>query len=302
MIQYASRRKAKFGSFNSFKLDDIGLKEAKVHKLDYHHITDSVLKLPYLDFKTFVFYNMMDVVVQHCIELQTQDLEYIFTKCIVNNTIYRKGHRQTIYLINRMAADWYKMGYIIGNNSNRNNPVPDKYLGAIVHSPLNTNEYSRMKINGHAIWVVDNLIDFDFSALYPSIMLEFNIAPNTQIGKINIPEQVHQKENPYMEDKYNRGGDFLDNMTCDYGIEFAHRWLGLASYQEMLDDIDEYFSLNSIGPLRELAKKNSPLLPVTSSVIEPITFDYRKYTPENVNKPFPSDITYESIINRSSSS
>jgi DNA polymerase elongation subunit (family B) len=302
MIQYASRRKAKFGSFNSFKLDDIGLKEAKVHKLDYHHITDSVLKLPYLDFKTFVFYNMMDVVVQHCIELQTQDLEYIFTKCIVNNTIYRKGHRQTIYLINRMAADWYKMGYIIGNNNNRNNPQPMKFKGAIVMNPLNTNDYSKQKINGHPIWVVDNLIDFDFSSLYPSLMLEFNIAPNTQIGKIDIPEQVHSKENPYMEEGYNRGGEFVDNLTCDYTLEFAHRWLGLASYQEMLDDIDEYFTLNSIGPLRELAKKNSPLLPVTSSIVEPITFDYRKYTPENVNKPFPSDITYESIINRSSSS
>ena len=143
---------------------------------------------------------------------------------------------------------------------------------------------------------------YAFSSLYPSIMLEFNIAPNTQIGKINIPEQVHNKENPYLEDKYNRGGNFLDDFTCDYNIEFAHRWLGLAGYQEMLDDIDEYFTLNSIGPLRELAKKNSPLLPVTSSVIEPITFDYRKYTPENVNKPFPSDITYESIINKSNRS
>ena len=74
MIQYASRRKSKIGSYKSFKLDDIGLKEAKVRKLDYHHITNSVLELPWLDFKTFVLYNIMDVIVQKCIETKTNDL------------------------------------------------------------------------------------------------------------------------------------------------------------------------------------------------------------------------------------
>lgn len=161
MIQYASRRKSKIGSFKSFKLDDIGLKEAGVQKLDYHHITDSVLELPWLDFKTFVLYNIMDVVVQKCIESKTNDLEYIFSKCVVNNTVYKKGHRQTVYLINRMAADWYKMGYIIGNNCNKGNPKPPKYLGALVGDPLNTNEYSKMKIDGRCIWVCENLVDYD---------------------------------------------------------------------------------------------------------------------------------------------
>jgi hypothetical protein len=60
-----------------------------------------------------------------------------------------------------MAADFYKMGYIIGNNVNKDNPKGEKYAGAIVHDPLHTNDYSRLKINGHAIWIVDNLIDFD---------------------------------------------------------------------------------------------------------------------------------------------
>lgn len=169
MIQYASRRKSKIGSFASFKLDDIGLLEAGVQKLDYSHITDSVTELPWLDFKTFVLYNIMDTIVQKCIETKTQDLEYIFAKCLVNNTSYRKGHRQTIYLINRMASDWYKQGYIIGNNCNRNNPKPPKFLGALVHDPTHNNDYSRLKIGGRAIWVCDNLQDYDYKSLYPSI-------------------------------------------------------------------------------------------------------------------------------------
>ena len=197
MIQYASRRKAKWGSITSVKLDDIGLKEAKVQKLDYHHITKSVTELPWLDFQTFVLYNIMDVIVQKCIETKTQDLEYIFSKCVVNNTSYNKGHRQTVYLINRMAADWYKQGFIIGNNSNRDNPKPPKYLGAIVGLPTNTDDYSKMRLfDGSTIWVCENLVDYDFKSLYPSIMSELNIAPNTQIGRIEIDEVVYKGENP----------------------------------------------------------------------------------------------------------
>lgn len=161
MIQYCSRRKQKMGSYSSFKLDDIGQLEAKVKKLDYHHITNSLPKLPYKNFEIFVLYNIMDVIVQKCIEKKTNDLEYIFSKCVINNTIYRKGHRQTIYLINRMASDWYKDGYIIGNNVNRWNEKPPKFLGALVGKPWLTDDYSKLKINGRSIWVCDNLNDFD---------------------------------------------------------------------------------------------------------------------------------------------
>lgn len=208
MIQYASRRKSKIGSYKSFKLDDIGELEAGVKKLDYHHITNSVIELPYLDFKTFVLYNIMDVVVQKCIEKKTQDLEYLFSKCIVNNTSYHKGHRQTVYLINRMANEWYKMGYVIGNNCNRWNEKPPKFLGALVGDPLKTNDYSKLRINGRAIWVCDNLQDFDYKSLYPSILLEFNIAPNTQEGKIeiwNIWRCIYTEKH-----KNNKGEDVID--------------------------------------------------------------------------------------------
>ena len=51
--------------------------------------------------------------------------------------------------------------YIIGNNTNKGNPKPPKYLGALVGQPDNTNNYSKMKINGRAIWVCENLIDYD---------------------------------------------------------------------------------------------------------------------------------------------
>ena len=161
MIQYASRRKAKFGSISSFKLDDTGSSIAKIHKLDYHHITTDIGMLPWLNFQIFVFYNIFDTIVQKCIEMKTQDLEYIYTKCLMNNTSYKKGHRQTVYLINRMAKEFDKMGYIIGNNVNKWNEKEDKYAGALVGNPTHTDDYAKMKINGVPISVCETLQDYD---------------------------------------------------------------------------------------------------------------------------------------------
>lgn len=296
-IQYASRRKSKIGSYNSFKLDDIGEIEAGVHKLDYSHITRSVTELPWLDFKTFVLYNIMDVVVQKCIEFNTNDLEYIFSKCIANNTVYPKCHRQTVYLINRMAADWYKQGYIIGNNVNKDNEKPPKFEGALVSDPLKTNDFSKLRINGTPIFICDNLQDFDFKSLYPSIMGEFNIAPNTQIGKIEIDEIIWRKENLYMNDRYERGGEFIENLITDNDIEFFSRWFHLAGYLEIIADIDEFFG-TEYGKYSELYHDvKSPILPTKSTTTQAVTFNCRKI-PDAIHfiKDRDPNITYEKLM------
>lgn len=188
MIQYASRRKSKIGSYKSFKLDDIAEMVAGVHKLDYSNITNSVVMLPWVNFKIFSLYNLIDSICNHCIEYKCHDIEYIFQKAIMNDTGYRKIHRQTVYLINRMRKDWYdKLGYIMGNNVNKHNVKRGKYEGALVMDPLKMGNDNKMKmINAVPINIIENSIDFDFTALYPSSIEEGNIASNTQIGRLDI--------------------------------------------------------------------------------------------------------------------
>ena len=289
MIQFASRRKSKIGSFKSFKLDDIGKSTAKVKKLDYSHITNNIAMLPWLDFVTFTLYNIFDVIVQKCIEQKTQDLEYIFSKCLVNNTSYKKGHRQTVYLANRMAKEFDNMGYIIGNNVNKWNEKPDKFLGALVGDPLHTNGYAKMVINGVPIFVCESLQDYDYKSLYPSIILEHNIAPNTQIGRIIIDEKVYANENAYMNEKYSRGGEFIENLVTDNIIEFCKRWLHLAGFKEFMEDYYEYCNkfyvrFNSNGLYESYTTiDNKP-------VINPFTYvdpnkGIRVFTEYDSNKP-----------------
>lgn len=239
MIHFASRRKGQ-GVFPSYRLDEIGRIVAGVRKLSYHHITTDLAKLPYLDFITFWFYNAMDTVVPYCIEKKTNDIDYVFNKALANNTRYHKVHRQTVYLTNRIANDFYKDGYIIGNNVNKWNEKPKtKFPGALVGDPLKTNSHCKRMINGRDCWIVDNLLDYDYKSLYPSIMGEDNIAPNTQVGMIEIPNMIYKGENAYNYDKWTRAGEYIENFTSQNHIEFCHRWFGLASFEEFLDDLRE---------------------------------------------------------------
>lgn len=250
MIHFASRRKGR-GMFASFKLDDIGYDIARVNKLDYSHITTNLSMLPYLNYLIFSWYNLMDVIVQKCIEVNTNDVDYIFTKCLVNNTRYEKGHRQSVYLANRFTKDFYDYGYIIGNNVNKWNEKPEtKYPGAMVGDPLHNSAYAVIYINGQPTLLAANVIDYDYKSLYPSITLENNMAPNTQIGKIELPDPISymEHEDMYSSDeeiaKYCRSGEFLENMMSGNHLEFCKRWLHLGDFRDVVDDMFEYFSMH----------------------------------------------------------
>ena len=161
MITFASRRKGR-AAYPSFALNAIGEDVANVKKLDYSNITRDINMLPYIDFKTFSFYNVMDVIVQKCIEKITADDDYIFTKCLVNNTSYSKCHRQSVYLANRFAKDFYEYGYIIGNNKNIYNEKPNTaFTGAQVGDPTHNNPDITYHINGKPTMLVENSVDFD---------------------------------------------------------------------------------------------------------------------------------------------
>jgi len=242
LIQFASRRKGQ-GVFSNFKLDSIGNLTVGVKKLDYSHITTSIAKLPYLNYKVFVFYNIIDVIVQKCIESKVGDIDYTFNKCLINNTRYNKAHRQTVYLVNRGKKEFYTDGFIMGNNTNRKNAKPtEKFPGAFVADPMKLDDYAKLKRYGLPVNIFNNSDDFDYKSLYPSIMREFNIAPHTQIGRIDILDKMYNNEDPFNNKYYNRGGAFIEDLHSGVFLQFGHRWLGLAQYSDLYKDILEYFT------------------------------------------------------------
>lgn len=310
LIQFASRRKGQ-AKFPNFKLDTAGSIIAKVRKLDYSHITTDIAQLPYLNYKIFVFYNIMDTIVQKCIEEQVTDIDYIYMKCLTNNTRYDKGHRQTVYLTNRATKHFWEEGFVIGNNINRN--APDiKFEGALVGDPTHNSDYSKVKLYNQILNIALNLIDFDYRALYPSSALQDGMSPNTIIAKIEIDHPVFEKENPFNsqaewswnnakedekdEDKskriYVRGGNYLDDLISENIIEFCHRWLHYASFMEWLDDLEYYFThiehpVHVMNPTRLFDKVPSKKMRLFSNceesysnrlfIIQPKPLDYKYY-------------------------
>lgn len=249
LIHFASRRKGQ-SAFPNFKLDTAAniITDGAVRKLDYSHITTNISYLPYLNFKIFTFYNIMDTIAQKCIEEEVNDINYIFGKCLINNTRYDKGHRQTVYLTNRATKKFYENGYIIGNNVNKFDNKKEKFEGALVGDPTHNSDYSKLLLGGRPINIVDNLDDYDFKSLYPSIDREFNMAPNTQIGKITIHDHVHDLENPFNNEFYDRAGQYIEDLASQNIISFCNRWLHYPSFKEWLDDLNEF-----------LNEKNTPL-------------------------------------------
>lgn len=137
--------------------------------------------------------------------------------------------------------------------------------------------------------------------MYPSILGEFNIAPNTQIGKIIVPEKVYDHENVYGTDpeRYSRGGEFIENMVTDNHIEFCHRWFKLANVEEMLEDIDEFFNPLGYGKFSEILNDNTvyhPIKPSASNVITVVRETPRKtYQPLIFHTDRNSNINYNTL-------
>ena len=275
MIHFASRRKGQ-SKFISFSLDYIGQVIAKVRKLDYKHITTNIAELPYKAFKTFVFYNIMDTIVQYCIEFLTQDIEYVFAKANQNCTRYQKVHRQTVYLTNRVTKEMDQNGFIIGNNNNRYNPKPtEKFPGAFVADPLQLSDYARMYTSGMHINCFDNSVDFDYSALYPSIIREFNIAPNTQIGRIIIQREFTAYE--AIRANNTVAGAFIEDMISQVWLEIGTRWFNLADYTKLYHEVIEVFStvMNPMFGLKSY-NRNGYIKPIQyqnpNLIIQPIIY------------------------------
>ena len=239
-IVYASRRKGQ-SAIESYALDYVGNLEAGVRKLDYSDLTTNIAKFPWLDFERFFWYNVFDVVAQRCIDVATDDFNYMFNNVIEMHTPYEKIFRQTNFLWTK-GQSFYKNheNVIMGDNHNRfGNKPSEKFPGAFVASPLLMSDKNKVKIKGQPIMKFLNANDFDYKALYPSLLREFNMAPHTQVGMIKFDEAPY--EDPAFL-KIEPGGTFNENLASYNFIEFAHRWMNLANVDEILEDFNEYFN------------------------------------------------------------
>lgn len=241
MYVFAGRRKSDT-SISSFKLDNIGNMVCGVNKLDWSHIGKTFSEFIEKDFKTFIFYCIIDTLVQKCIEDDVGDMEYAIASSIRNCTDLDRIFKQTTSLVNRVAKESYNDGFILGNNHNINNTKKDKYPGAFVADGLKLNSFSMVKINNFPVRLFDNLDDYDFKSLYPNLIRQFNISVSTQIGRLIIPEGL-EGENKYNNQYYTRAGRYIEDYASRNHLTFGKNWLGLGTFEQLYDDVCEYLHM-----------------------------------------------------------
>ncbi|MGL6099375.1 MAG: 3'-5' exonuclease [Fusobacteriaceae bacterium] len=127
---------------------------------------------------------------------------------------------------------------IIRNDTNNDCRYGKTILENTLTNKIKLDEFIKASTTGLSKWIFRNIVDFDLSSLYPSIIYAFNISKMAQIAKIYIPEKVSDYENLYNGERYNRGGDFVDDYECGDALYIGKKWFGLPGVDDLLKILD----------------------------------------------------------------
>lgn len=253
MINYGAVRSAQ-SELDSYKLDDIGESEVGSRKLDYSSYA-TIKNFAWVHYRNFVKYNIRDVLVQVKIENKVKDVELLFQLSYDSATRINKAFKKSIFLRNIAFMEFKEQGYILGNNFNIFNKdvSEEKFEGALVGNPalndfcgiiLNHKETIKKYLDegmdgfiARSKSVFENVQDYDYSSLYPSIIILFHIFVNTQYGRVFLNKDNMTKREECLDyTKYDRGGQFIDDLELNEAILFCYRWLNLPSAETVLDN------------------------------------------------------------------
>lgn len=131
------------------------------------------------DFETYVFYNAVDSVLVQYIDKKLKTMQIVLTLSnICKISIYKAGSPVAItesIIARNLLKDNKLMASDFNNDSNKKS---GKYTGAFVKAPV---------VGKHR-----GVASFDFASLYPSIMRQFNISPDSYVEK--LPDNIKDEK------------------------------------------------------------------------------------------------------------
>lgn len=153
----------------------------------------------------------------------------------------------------------------MGNNINIDYGAPRDenkkkigFAGAIVGDP-ELNDYTGTIIFGRpSKYVFQYVVDFDYSSMYPNIIITFNMAPNTLIGKLFVnenPNDLIKKINNIKIDDLevdededeedvgviidDMGKEFIDNFLTGDIASTGAKWFNLPKIEDILKRVEK---------------------------------------------------------------
>jgi hypothetical protein len=223
MLLYASLRKQS-GKKESYGLDFTLNAELKEHKLAYE---GSIRDFAYRDYTRFVLYGALDTVPMATLEDKTEDIALAYQISMMTRTRFHKVMVKTVCLRNFASVFYRERGFALSNNRNRNKERVDsvQFRGGLVADPTLMEAVGTEVGGTPSDRVYDDVVDFDATSLYPSLILAFNIDASGQVGRLVIPTDEGDMDADKLIEAYASGDP----------VEVGKRWMGMPGLAELAE-------------------------------------------------------------------
>lgn len=265
MRLYASIRKSQH-KLKSVSLNAIGDRELRDRKVEYP-AESNIVRFPYMDWVRFIKYNIKDVLLQLGIERKTKDVMTYYMRSHSNLTPYNKIFKETHLLRNVREMYFERDGWIQGNNLNiigKDEDEEDRkfygsqgidddddnvsFKGAIMADPVWNAPIGMTVLGQPTNNLMENAMDYDMGAFYPSIKIASNMDPGTLLFKAAFDsDEFISGEMPnrslnttYMEKDKNGKlrriditGEAVNTYVSKNILTFGYNYLGLPNMTDL---------------------------------------------------------------------
>ena len=231
LINYAKLRKAA-GKKDSYRLEDIAQEELGVGKEEIPE--DDIRTFHLKDFKNFVLYNIVDSVILMELENKTKDMDQLYNVAMITRTRLHKALTKTVSIKNLATKFFLDNGFVISNNHNVDNVEGISFRGAHVANPLKNAKWGMMIGGERSRFLFENVIDMDLSSLYPSIIRAFDMAPQTQFGKL-----ILEIMDPITGEVDDIAPLIADGVIANDWVAFGKKFCNLPDNEELIEIISK---------------------------------------------------------------
>jgi DNA polymerase elongation subunit (family B) len=170
----------------SYKLGDIGLKYVNLSKVEYEGNLNTLFKT---DINRFIDYNLRDVEIIEQLEGKLKFIELTIMISHICNIPYESIYWNTVMNEGAILKYLRREGIISPNKPTTHNPslkmANETYAGGYLLEPIPGLYF--------------DVIDLDFTSLYPSIIKSLNLGIETLIGRIKVDYNATYEQNHSLE-------------------------------------------------------------------------------------------------------
>ena len=170
----------------SYKLGDIGLKYVNLGKIEYEGNLNTLFKN---DLNTFIDYNLRDVEIVEQLEGKLKFIELTIMISHICNIPYESIYWNTVMNEGAILKYLRREGIVSPNKPTTHNPslkaANETYAGGYLLEPIPGLYF--------------DVIDLDFTSLYPSIIKSLNLGIETLVGRIKVDYNATYEQNQSLE-------------------------------------------------------------------------------------------------------